>query len=174
MALDLRDPILAAHGIFPFDEIPLCSYLSCDAFPQLYRIDLEARRVILLDRDEPLTEVRFPELSRPLPEKPLRLTEMVESDYPTTEDAYWRICDEFLGGGRFIRVVGPPLWVDSVAAITCESGRPMPHVCGLGWEVDSRCSGLMDGEPVFFGESALYWFVCADCLKLGVMAQPTS
>ena len=174
-AFDLRDPLLAALRILPCDELPLCSYISTDiwAYPQLYRIDQGARRITLLERKEPGTEEGFPEWGQPFREKPMSLTPMVESDCPTTEDAYWRICDEFLGGGRFIRVLGPPLWLYAPATVTCQCGKAMQYVCGLGHESDKCNSGLLEQEPIFFGEGGIYWFVCADCLMLGVISQPT-
>jgi hypothetical protein len=176
LTLDLRDPILAPLAFLPFDQLPLCSYISCDiwAFPQLYRIDASNRRLVLVDRKPPATEARFPGWAQPLPEKVISLTPMVESDLPTTEDAYWRISDEFVGGERFIRVLGPPLWVWAVATVTCQCGRRMRYVCAMGYEGDSCYSGLIEGQAVFFGEGAIYWFVCADCLTLGVISEPTS
>ncbi len=174
LTLDLGDPILAALKMLPLDELPLCSYISCDVwvFPQLYRIDPTTRRIGLLDRKEPATEARFPEWSQPLPEKPISLASMVEGDYPTTEEAYWRISDEFFGGARFIRVLGPPLWAESVAKVKCQCGRTMRYVCAVGYEGDKCPSGLMGREPVFFGEGAIYWFLCMKCLTLGVISQP--
>ena len=41
----------------------------------------------------------------------------------------------------------------------------------MGYEGDKSNSGLMDREPVFFGEGAMYWFLCMECLTLGVFAQ---
>jgi hypothetical protein len=47
----------------------------------------------------------------------------------------------------------------------------MRYVCAMGYEGDECHSGLMGQEPVFFGEGAMYWFVCMECLTVGVITQ---
>jgi hypothetical protein len=175
LTLDLRDPLLCGFQTNRTAELPICSYFSCDVwtFPQLYRIEPASRHVVLIERKGPATDVRFPEFAKPFSEKSISINGMSDDDYPTTEDAYWRACDDFLGGGRFIRVLGPPLWLYAASTVTCNCGRAMHYICSMGYETERRFSGLIDNSPVFFGEGAFYWFVCLHCLTVGVMSQPT-
>lgn len=178
LTLDLHDPLLASIQTDRIDELPLCSYLACDiwARPQLFQILPRDRRLLLVERRDPATETCFPEFSGPLPETPLTIEAMSGADYPTTEDAYWTACDSFVGGSRFIRVLGPPLWLDAVATVVCKCGRTMTYVCSVGYEsqaTNALRSGLLPGPGVFFGEAATYWFVCLECLMVGVITQST-
>lgn len=175
LTLDLADPLLADLAIPGLSELPLCGYVSCDPWqdPQLYRIRPEAQAVDLVGRGEPATEARSPEFGPPFPESPLRLDPMLPADYPTTEDAYWDAFDPFLRAGGFLRVSGPPLWVDSPMVVHCSCRRDMRYVAAMGYEGVEPYSGLLGIEPVYFGEAAFYWFLCAGCLQVAVVAQDT-
>jgi hypothetical protein len=96
---------------------------------------------------------------------------MSEVDRPTSESAYWNACDEFVGGQKFIRVLGPPLWLYAAQVVTCECGRKMKYIGALGYESRPPFSQLMDNEAVFFGEMGLYWFLCDECLTCCVTSQ---
>ncbi len=178
LTLDMRDPVLAGIAAAQIPELPLCSYLACDVWarPQFYQLLPTERRVLLVERNGPATEARFPELRGPLPETRLCIEPMTGADYPTTEGTYWAASNSFVGGSRFIRVVGPPLWLYAVATLTCNCGRTMIYVGSLGYESQAKNavrSGLLPGEGVFFGEAATYWFFCQHCLTVGVITQST-
>jgi hypothetical protein len=50
----------------------------------------------------------------------------------------------------------------------------MKYVAAIGHE-DMRgpYSQLIENEPVFFGEMAIYWHICENCLTLSVSTQST-
>jgi hypothetical protein len=175
LTLDISDSLFAHLPTLPAEEIPICSYLTRDVWvmPQFYRIEPRRKQVICEAKGTPATEAHFPELENPLPETSLDLLPMMESDYPTTEKLYWQACDDFLGGDRFIRVLGPPLWTYSVAKVYCQCADEMIYLCSIGYEGRRTYSHLLGDQPVFFGEAALYWFVCVSCLTVGVISQPT-
>lgn len=175
LSFDLHDPLFFSQRFEPLDELPLCSYVACDIWvaPQLYRVNPATRRVSLIQRGAPATEARFSELSGVLPERPMTIHTMALSDFPTSEEVYWAACDEFAGGTRFIRVLGPPLWMYAVAQVTCECGRSMQYVCGMGHENPRTPFGILDDAAMFVGDAALYWFLCPHCLLVSVMSQPT-
>lgn len=174
LTLDMRDRLFVHLPRVLGDQIPLCTYLTRDVWvtPQLYRVEPQGRQVILEAKGPPATESHFPELAHPLPESSLNLLPMMESDYPTTEKLYWQACDDFLGGNRFIRVLGPPLWTYSVAKVYCQCSCEMTYLCSIGYESLPPYSCLFGDQPVFFGEASLYWFICAKCIMVGVISQP--
>jgi hypothetical protein len=172
LTFDLHDPLFAALAL-QLDELPLCTYTTHDFAPQLYRIDSRNRRVELLDKKGPSTEVHLAEFTPPFQEQPIRIEPMIESDYPTTKELYWQACENFLGGARFMRVLGPPLWLYAAATIKCVCGRAMEYVCSVGYETQPPLSGLLPNEAICFGEMAIYWMVCRKCQNVAVITQPT-
>lgn len=172
LTLDLSDPLLSDLQSVPLDELPLCSYVAYDigASPQFYRIHRCDRSVACIQRGAIRSE-RPKGTALPLEEKSLRLVPMTEEDYPTSESAYWNACDLFLGGRRFIRLLGPPLWLYAVEAVQCICGGEMKYVGALGYEIRPPYSQLIENEPVFFGEMGLYWFLCERCLAFAVTSQ---
>jgi len=175
LTLDLSDPLFSELHCDPLRELPLASYVGCDigSWPQFFRIDAEKHRVILIERVDSKKDMGAVEPPRPFEERPIQLLPMTEADFPTTEAAYWRVSDMLLGGGRFVRVLGPPLWLYAPIGAKCSCGYKMKHVCTLGYETHPPYSGLIPGEPVFFGEMGLYWLLCERCLNYRVVAQST-
>jgi len=172
-AFDLADPLFANLHLDGLDYLPLCSYIACDvwAAPQVYQIDPGQKAVRLLERAEPATEARLTQFARGLPEKTVLIEPMTADDYPTTEELYCRAIDQFFGwGNRFIRVLGAPLWVNGVTTVTCNCGNRMIYVCGMGYEISRSYSQLINNYPVFFGEGAIYWFVCSRCFIVAVVS----
>lgn len=172
--LDLRDPLLAGLRETRLSELPLCTYASCGvwAWPQVYQILPHDTEIVLTQRTDPPTEEHYPEFAGPLAEKRLSLIPMTASDYPTTEDIYWKASDSFLGGASFIRILGPPLWMYAPAVVRCECNRTMDYVAALGYERPLGPSEFIE-DGLFLGEGAIYWFLCRHCLTLGVISQPT-
>ena len=172
--LDLQDPLLDALEPKGLTELPLCSYATRDVWAdaQLYLIIPTQKRVTLLQKSDPVTEACLHEFAGVLPEKNLALAPMSDIDYPTSEDSYWQACDCFLGGTRFIRILGPPLWMDVPATVKCECQRSMDYVAALGYENIRERSAFVEGG-LFLGEGAIYWFFCAHCLAVAVISQST-
>jgi hypothetical protein len=182
LTLDLADPRLAALRMPGVGEIPLGSYLNCDAgdWPQWFRIEPETRTLSMVrrDRDSPEAlpeECWFP---NPMPETTLRLSPMGPADWPIDEESYSRIRDSFIGfPGRsaFIRVLGPPLWLEeAVPEVKCTCGTPMRYVCGIGSERGPATTGepsAFVGGNGFVGVAARYFFLCQECRELMVMAE---
>jgi len=175
LTLDISDPILASLSDTSLNELPLCSYVSCDlcSSPQFYRVDQQLRRVTCLQRSSVPGNAQCGSSTPRLKEKSLIIQTMTDEDFPTSESAYWRASDLFLGGGRFIRVLGPPLWLDAVEIVQCNCGRTMKYVCSLGYETRPPYSQLIENQPVMFGEMGIYWFTCAQCLTIAVITQST-
>lgn len=171
MVLDLSDPLCSMFCENRVGELPIPSYLSCDIWtsPQFYRVDYQHRVITLVERREPVSEVFFPELCPPLPESPLILLPMTDLDLPSSEEKYWGVVDMFVGGDRFLRVCGPPLWIDWPLKMMCDCGREMPYVVGMGYP-GSKYESI---GGVFIGEAVLYWFFCRACNVIGVTCQST-
>lgn len=173
--LDLKDPGLESLYLEETSELPLCSYINCDVWNWKQEFDIQpgSRRVRLLSRSDS-KEALDPEymLPNPLLEKPAFLREMKKNEYPVDENSYWKACDEFLGGAKFIRVLGPPIWLQGAVRVSCSCGLAMKYVACIGYEFDDNHSGFIEDEPFFIGEGALYFFLCKKCLKLVVISQP--
>ena len=177
LTLDLSDPRLAGLGVNGLDELPLCSYLNCDAWTgkQVYQVDPPSRRLILCHQDSGPSFHLPPDLvfPNPLPESPLRLRAMVPSEIPADEESYWKACDSFLGGSAVIRVGGPVLWLQDPAVPKCDCHADLEYVAAIGYE-DFRLPGkYVTDRPFFIGEAALYFFLCKSCLKAIVTSQPS-
>lgn len=174
MILDLKDPRISLPRINGLHSLPICSHINCDAWSktQTYQINPDNRRITLVSQNDSffqLDEVdRFP---NPLPETRIVLDKMDREDYPIDEGTYWTACDRFLGSQSFIRVFGPPLWLEWVEEFTCECGLSMEYVSGIGYENHEHPSGIIPGRPFFIGEGALYFFFCPHCLKVVVTSQ---
>lgn len=175
LSLNLNDPKLRSLQRNGIHELPMCSYVNCDAWTskQIFQINPKTQSVILIGREKispkPLDEEdKFPS---PILEKKVRLRSMKDEEYPTSEELYWQACDDFVGGAAFIRVLGPPLWMQWVEREICSCGLDMEYVCSIGYE--SYSEGYLDSKPFFIGEGALYFFLCSTCLKEVVIFQAT-
>ena len=140
----------------------------------MYEIYPERRSVTLLSDSvsaEPLDEIDlFP---NPLPERQITLIKMDPEDYPINEETYWKACDRFLGSSSFIRILGPPLWLQWVEEPSCECGLATNYICSIGYEDYKNPSHIIPNRPFFIGEAALYFFFCQECLKVVVTSQPS-
>lgn len=177
VTLDLNDPRLEDIRITGANELPLCSYVNSDAWlsTQVFQIDPVSRLVIMSGNQitQPHLledEDRFP---NPLPEKRLILRPMTSDELPKDEDSYWKACDSFLGGSAFIRIAGPPIWLQYAEAHICDCGLPLRYVCSLGYENYDQPGGFISNRSFFLGETALYFFLCKTCLKVMVTSQPS-
>lgn len=120
MSLDLRDPKLSFLQVDGLQSLPICSHINCNAWTtrQTYQINPDNTGITLV------SESSSPDLDEsdlfpvPLPERRLTLEEMQPEDYPINEEMYGRACDRFLGSSSFIRVLGPPLWLQWVEEAT--------------------------------------------------------
>lgn len=175
LVLDLDDPALSALRPPGLSELPLCSYVNASAWEgrQRFRIDVAERAVLLSERQSDSRESldaedRFP---NPLKETRLTLVKMSREDLPLDEDQYWAACDHFVGGDRFIRVIGAPLWLDRPVDEVCSCGAGMAYVASLGYEDPGGVSALEIDRAFFFGEAGLYFFWCSRCLEVSVIAQ---
>lgn len=177
LTLDLADPKLANLTAGGIDELPLCSYINCDVWlsTQLFQIDPGARTATLVSRQtdspRPLeSEDKFP---NPLPEKCITLRPMKGDEIPADENSYGKACDSFLGGPAFIRVWGPPVWLQYIEVHKCACGLPMGYVCSVGYENYDKPAGFVPNKAFFIGEAGLYFFLCKVCLKVAVTSQPS-
>jgi hypothetical protein len=177
LTLDLQDPRLKSLATPQLDELPICSFINSSFWDekQVYEIIPQTHTVKLIssDQDNPMDNDNDDRLPLPLIEKQIRLRAMEETDYPSNEDLYWENCDKFVNGKSFIRVLGPPIWLQWVEEETCECGSPMSYVCSIGYENDTDPSGLIPNDYYFRGEGALYFFLCSNCLKIASICQST-
>lgn len=177
LTLDLRDPKLAGLAPNWGCELPLASHLNCDAWTgsQLYQADVERRTLTLIERSISAPQLLMQEdrLPNPLPHRSMALRDMTSDDVPYSEDVYWRLCEEFLNGDSFIRVGGAPVWLQWVEEHYCRCGRVMPYIAGIGAQSETSNILLLDNAPFFFGEGALYFFLCDECRYLLVDSQST-
>jgi len=110
-------------------------------------------------------------LPNPLPEKRVRLREMLSDEYPVDEETFYKAFDKYCRGTAFIRVLGQPLWdsPESPDDLTCpQCQQVMEYVVGIGYE---RRPNFIDARPFFIGETFLYFFLCSRCLLLQVRPQ---
>lgn len=177
ITLDLRDPKLISLRVPALDELPLCYSINCDTLlrKQALQIQPASRTVTLLDLDADSPEPFNAEdlFHNPLPERRVKLRAMGVDDYPVDEDVYEKACEQFIGGASFIRVLGPPLWLQWVEEEICTCGLLMTYVCSIGYEDINNPTGFIPDRPFFIGEAALYFFLCRSCLKTIVTSQPT-
>jgi hypothetical protein len=175
--LDLHDPKLRSLSIPELDELPICSFINSNVWEkkQVFEILPHSHTVNLvsLDQENPIDYDEEDRLHIALTEKPIYLRAMKEEDYPIDENIYWRNWEKFIGGPSFIRVLGPPIWLQWVEEETCECGVLMKYVCSIGYESSETPSGLIDDAPFFIGEGALYFFFCINCLKIVSISQST-
>ena len=174
--LDLSDPKLQTlQGIgSPF--LPVCSYINCDVwvYPQSYVFDPVSRQVEYVDHSA-TNYFELPEdmaFENPLPQAPMNIREMTLTELVLNERDYWAASDEFLGGKSFIRVLGPPLWIDEPDSVVCECGKSSLYFCSIGYEY-SEDYGIFGSQPFFIGEGALYFFICKSCRRVTVESQPS-
>lgn len=173
MSLDLRDPKLSFLQVDGLQSLPICSHINCDAWTtrQTYQINPDNRRITLVSSSFSLEVDESDLFPVPLPERRLTLEEMQPEDYPINEEMYGLACDRFLGSSAFIRVLGPPLWLQWVEEATCDCGRSMEYLCSFGHEDIDHPSGIIPNMPFFIGEAALYFFLCPQCLTVSVTWQ---
>jgi hypothetical protein len=175
--LDLTDPRLVNLTAESIDALPLCSYINCDAWlsTQLFQIDPESKIVTLVSCqiDSPYQLENEDKFLSPLPERYITLRPMRDDEIPANEILYWKACDSFLGGSAFIRVGGPPVWLQNVEVHKCTCGLPMDYVCGIGYENYDKPAGFVPNKAFFIGEAGLYFFLCKTCLKVAVTSQPS-
>lgn len=102
----------------------------------------------------------------------IELVPMSLIDCPMTEHSYWEIADEFLGGAKFMRIIGSPYWLQTPVVESCLCGSEMDLMVTIGHEAFDS-DGLFCPKPFFIGEAALYFFVCWSCCRVHVIAQST-
>lgn len=178
LVLDLRDPRLTTLQTENLDELPLCSHINCSVWAgkQVFQIDLNSRTVVLVEREINAPESWETGFPNPLPEKRLKLCPMQDTDYPVIKEQYWQASENFLNGTSFIRVLGPPLWMEPVLTEQdenprCSCGSPMQYICAVGHQSESSEKYVND-KPFYIGEGVLYFFLCRSCLRVTVISQP--
>jgi hypothetical protein len=179
LALDLQDPRLSLQLQGGIAQLPLVSYVNLSVMPQrqTYHINQDQRQVNVFhvsDGDSEMLEERH-RLPTPFPSRRLALREMKPSELPVDEASYWTACDSFAGGEAFIRVAGPPVWMQGVEEIKCRScSGEMEYIASIGYENYAKPCGLLpDSVPFFLGEFASYFFLCGRCMQVEVACQST-
>jgi hypothetical protein len=171
LVLDLRDPRLRGLGMGGMAELPLASYISNSIWTgdQRYQILADKKELLLESRSVASAESLDAKyrLPQPLPERSLVLRDMRPDEDPS-QVGHLPASDTFLGGGSFIRVMGPPIWLEQTLEVRCSCAADMTYAASIGYEVASDT--LLD-EPFFIGEGALYFFVCCACRRLAVRSQ---
>jgi hypothetical protein len=98
---------------------------------------------------------------------------MNNNEYPLSEQEYWKAVDDFVGGNSFIRILGPPVWLEEPVEVDCTCGLSTRYISSIGYESPKDSGGIVGGEPFFIGEGALYFFLCDSCLITTVISQST-
>jgi hypothetical protein len=133
---------------------------------QAYSID-HANREIFWESETP-TEGN----AKLLPHSHLQLVPMDEQDLPVDESSYWRICDEFAGGRKFLRIFGSPFWLNRPALPECSCTGKVQFIAGIGYE-QYGSQGQFSSEPFFCGELALQCFFCSQCRRMTIVPDLT-
>jgi hypothetical protein len=174
LTLDLTDSSLTPLRCQGLQELPVCSYINNSIWSgrQVFQLYPATHVIGMVHQEvqvpEPLAQIDL--IPNPLPEHPLQLIPMTESDVPLDEKSYWDICEKFVGGDSFIRILGSPIWMQRVEREDCTCGLQMTYACSTGYNV-SEPGEYLSGEPFFIGEGVLYFFLCRNCLKLTVISQ---
>lgn len=166
-SLDLRDPQLGELAIR--STVPLFSRMDGPPEPDFYRFDEGRRTVTYLDAgvDSPEASELEPVVCS-LEEVSLRIRFPRRDENSSNRDIAE---DTLYGGSGFFRLGGPGLWVYEAPDINCVCGRDLCLLATIGYQ-GSRCEqGLLNGEPFFVGEMALYFAVCQVCPVVAAMAQ---
>jgi hypothetical protein len=171
--LDLGDPALKSIKVCTLQEIPFVAPFDTSISVNYFQISQLERTVSCIHEGRKLTSHPNNPTGLQIYERRFSFMNMTDADFPVSERHYWNACDHFLGGTRFLRILGPPLWAYAVQQVTCQCGRSMPYLCSLGYECRSTPHSFMDSTPFFIGEIAFYWFFCATCEIIAVSAQPT-
>lgn len=175
--LNLNDSRLNSLSIPLLAELPICSFINSNAWENKLVFEIiphsHTVKLVSLGLEHLADYGEEDQLPIPLPEKRIRLRAMKEEDYPLNEQMYWNNWDKFIGGPSFIRVLGPPIWLQWVEKEACECGVLMKYVCSIGYESSERPSGLLNSTPFFRGEGAQYFFLCNNCLKIAAIFQST-
>lgn len=174
--IDLRDPSLpfTLPDDLQIDRLPLASYVNSNLWEQrqnyrFYNGTLLWENTRIIESNMYAVEDR---IKSPLPSGKFHLVEMTEYDLPINEELYWKIGDEFLGGDKFIRILGSPYWLQDPVELNCACERSMPYFASIGYEFFGR-PGLFTETAFFFGEAALYFFCCLHCNRISVISQST-
>ena len=175
LTIDFTDPKLSMTKVTGVNELPLFSHVNSDIWlqPQIYQIEPESKVVTVIESQACPSYYLESEdrLPVPLPEKCLTLRPMKRNEVPSDEESFWQACDSFLGGASFIRIAGPPVWLQYVERHHCSCARLMDYICSIGYESYDQPSGIITDKPFFIGEAALYFFLCKSCLKIKVTSQ---
>lgn len=174
--LDLSDPRLQGIEVSEMEYFPICSYVNCDVWieTQRYRIINDSKELILIDRAlHPNTSlIGDLTLPNPLERRSLTLRSMTNVELGLSDDDYWKACDSFVGGSSFLRILGPPIWLQDRVCPQCSCGEEPKYICSIGYDY-SNVSGILLEKGFFIGEAALYFFFCNPCKELVVISQPT-
>jgi hypothetical protein len=176
ITLDLNDPKLGELNKCGLQEIPLASHIDCNTCEgaQRYIVDNQKKSIQLIWK-----EINMPShisnngwMDHPLPEKMLNLRPMKRSECPINEDLYWKSCESFTGGAAFIRVLGPPIWLQYPETGICSSGHIMKYIASIGYE-NAKSQKYIGSNSFFIAEGALYFFLCSQCKEILVKMQFT-
>lgn len=140
----------------------------------MFQIDPDSNTVELIEtevsRDEVLEEIyRLPSI---FPEHRLTLRTMLPTEYPVDERSYELALDSFDGDDAFLRVLGPPVWVNWIQDVICTCGLKTMYIASVGSE-GSNGRRVLSDRNFFYGEGCLYFFFCEECLILAVISQGT-
>jgi hypothetical protein len=174
LILDLRDPRLASLHMEGVEELPFALHVNCE-WPerQVYRIEPETRTVRLIypDTGQPMPLLPAIPFPNPFPETRVHLRDMTAADWPLDWGSLSRLQGEFKSGPHFLRVLGPPIWIEEEMNPTCSCGAPMLCVGGIGAEAE--WNNYVPGDLLYFGNGAFYLFLCRRCREVLVMFQCT-
>ena len=174
LVLDLRDPRLTSLQMEGVDELPFALHVNIESPErEVYRIEPETQTVRLVHPDAGQPDPMPPAvlLPNPFPETRVHLRPMTAADWPLDEDSLVRLQGEFSGGVHFLRVLGPPIWIEEQEQPTCSCGAPMPYVGGIGAEAE--WSDYIPGRRFHIGGGAFYYFLCRRCREVLAMFQCT-
>ena len=177
VCIDLEDPVLDPLPSFDGNELPLFSYIGHDGLLQRQKycfrlLERQARCEYVEGNADPLPpDVRLP---TPLQPRSLVLRPMTAIEIPFDEESQGKAWHTSLGGDSFLRIGGPPLWIQDPQDGICDCGSECRYIASIGYEAYSRPSGyISQSDPFFIGELAMYFFWCADCKAMWVESDPT-
>lgn len=170
---DLRDKRLKEFGMEQ-GELPLTACLNCSSLweRQLYGIDFEKKKVVLLEVNDKEQWVQEEDLKIPvpLPMHHVKLVELNESENPIDKKSYYDL-RQAAGKDYLCRLSGAPLFAESPIDIECpRCKQDMIYIASVfGEEFES--DNLFPDVAFEFGEMAIYYHYCPHCQIMKVESQ---
>jgi hypothetical protein len=165
--IDLADPEMTYLELDGLDSFFALTCLDCAGYinPMYYQLTGRGHKIAVL-RQEARQLVR--ESPSVLDAHPVSYRYLDDSEYPSTEEAFWRLIDQ---EGKH-QLGGTPVWIQGRAHLPCLlCGKAMAYIAMVDSELHIGQDGFRDHGHMFGDAGILYVFVCRECAVFGTTEQ---